>query len=131
MAMEMPAEWTFAVSIPAKDIEGTRKFYEDVLNFKALREDPAGIFYQAGDSVIILYPTQFAGTAKHTIGGFVVKDIAASLADLRSKGVEFEEYDMPGLKTENGVATLGDSKVAWFKDPEGNILALNEYSSWG
>jgi catechol 2,3-dioxygenase-like lactoylglutathione lyase family enzyme len=131
MAMEKPAEWTFAVSIPAKDLDGTRKFYEGVLGFKAIQEDPAGISYRAGDSMIILYPTQFAGTAQHTIGGFLVDDVEATMKDLRSKGVEFEEYDMPGLKTENGVATLGDSRVAWFKDPEGNILSLNEYSSWG
>ena len=130
MAMEKPADWTFAVSLPAKDIEGTRKFYEEVLGLKAIREDPAGIMYRAGDSVVLLYPTEHAGTAKHTIGGFVVEDLEATTKDLQSKGVKFEEYDMPGLKTENGVATLGDSKVAWFKDPEGNILALNEYSAW-
>ncbi len=131
MAMEKPADWTFAVSIPAKDIEGTRKFYEDVLGLKDIvREDPSGILYRAGDSVIGLYPTQFAGTAKHTIGGFLVSDVEASMEDLRARGVTFEEFDMPGLKTENGVATLGDSKVAWFKDPEGNILALTEDRIW-
>ncbi|MGH2662732.1 MAG: VOC family protein [Actinomycetota bacterium] len=130
MAMEKPAEWTFAVSIPAKDLDGTRKFYESVLGFDIVREDPSGILYRAGDSVVGLYPTQFAGTAQHTIGGFLVEDIEASMADLRTKGVTFEEYDMPGLKTENGVATLGDSKVAWFKDPEGNILALTEDRIW-
>ena len=124
--MEKPAEWTFAVSIPAKDLDGTRKFYEDVLGLKAVREDPGGILYEAGDSAVLLYPTEFAGTAKHTIGGFLVNDIEATIGDLRAKGVTFEDFDMPGLKTEGGVATLGEDKVAWFKDPEGNILAINQ-----
>lgn len=125
--MERPADWTFAASIPAKDLEGTRKFYEGVLNLEVIEEDPGGIFYRAGDSVLMVYPTQFAGTAQHTLGGFEVKDIESAMADLKARGVTFEEYDMPGLKTENGVATLGNSKVAWFKDPEGNILSLAQY----
>jgi catechol 2,3-dioxygenase-like lactoylglutathione lyase family enzyme len=122
--MDQPAEWTFNASIPAKDLDGTRRFYEDVLGLEVFREDPGGITYRSGDSVFVLYPTQFAGTAQHTLGGFLVKDIEAAVADLRGKGVTFEEYDMPGLKTENGIAPLGPDRVAWFKDPEGNILSL-------
>jgi hypothetical protein len=53
-----------------------------------------------------------------------VKDVEAAVADLRAKGVTFEEYDMPGLKTVDGIAGLGEERVAWFKDPEGNILSL-------
>jgi catechol 2,3-dioxygenase-like lactoylglutathione lyase family enzyme len=122
--MDQPAEWTFNASIPAKDLDGTRRFYEDVLRLEIIREDPGGITYRTGDSVIVLYPTQYAGTAEHTLGGFLVKDIESAVADLRAKGVTFEEYDMPGLTTENGIASLGPDKVAWFKDPEGNILSL-------
>jgi catechol-2,3-dioxygenase len=126
MAMPSPAEWSFGATIPAKDLDGTRKFYEGVIGLQVIREDPAGILYQSGDSVVMLYPTQFAGTAQHTLGTFMVKDIDASVTDLRSKGVTFEEYDMPGLKTEGGIAELGGIKSAWFKDPEGNILSLGE-----
>lgn len=129
MAMQMPAEWTFSATIPAKDLEGTRKFYEGVLGLEVVTESPAGVTYRSGDSVLNLYPTEFAGTAKHTLGGFVVKDLDASMADLRAKGVKFEEYDMPGLKTVNGVAELGGEKGAWFKDPEGNILSILELSA--
>jgi catechol 2,3-dioxygenase-like lactoylglutathione lyase family enzyme len=129
MALQKPAEWTFGATIPAKDLEGTRKFYENVLGLEMVREDPAGISYRTGDSVLFLYPTEFAGTAQHTLGGFSVSDIEAAVAELRAKGVTFEEYDMPGLKTVNGIAELGGEKGAWFKDPEGNILSVSQ-TSW-
>jgi catechol 2,3-dioxygenase-like lactoylglutathione lyase family enzyme len=70
MAMQMPSEWTFGATIPAKDIEGTRKFYEDVLGLEVVQEDPMGITYRSGDSFLSLYATEFAGTARHTLGGF-------------------------------------------------------------
>lgn len=128
MDLNKLADWTFGATIPAKDLSGTRKFYEEVLGLKVFREDPAGITYQAGDSALFLYPTEYAGTAQHTLGGFRVSDIESAVADLRAKGVTFEEYDMPGLKTVNGIAELGGEKGAWFKDPEGNILSLSEVS---
>jgi catechol 2,3-dioxygenase-like lactoylglutathione lyase family enzyme len=126
MAIPTPAEWSFGATIPAKDLQGTRRFYEDVLGLQVVQDDPAGILYRSGDSAVMLYPTEFAGTAQHTLGTFLVEDVDAAVADLRSKGVTFEEYDMPGLKTEGGIAELGGVKSAWFKDPEGNILALGE-----
>jgi catechol 2,3-dioxygenase-like lactoylglutathione lyase family enzyme len=129
MALQKPADWTFGATIPAKDLEGTRKFYENVLGLEMVREDPAGISYRTGDSVLFLYPTEFAGTAQHTLGGFSVSDIEAAVSELRAKGVTFEEYDMPGLKTVNGIAELGGEKGAWFKDPEGNILSVSQ-TNW-
>jgi catechol 2,3-dioxygenase-like lactoylglutathione lyase family enzyme len=129
MALQKPADWTFGATIPAKDLEGTRKFYENVLGLELVREDPAGISYRTGDSVLFLYPTEFAGTAQHTLGGFSVSDIESAVAELRAKGVTFEEYDMPGLKTVNGIAELGGEKGAWFKDPEGNILSVSQ-TNW-
>ena len=123
--MDTQADWTFSATVPAKDLEGTRRFYEDILGCQIVRESPAGITYRTGDSIFVLFPTQFAGTAQHTLGGFVVGDLAAKIAELRSKGVTFEQYDMPGLKTdENGIADLGGERGAWFKDPEGNIIAV-------
>jgi catechol 2,3-dioxygenase-like lactoylglutathione lyase family enzyme len=128
MAMQMPAEWTFGATIPAKDIEGTRKFYEEVLGLEVVQEDPMGITYRSGESFLSLYSTEFAGTAQHTLGGFVVKDTEAAVAELRAKGVTFEEYEMPdaGIKTVNGIAEASGVKGAWFKDPEGNILSIFE-----
>jgi catechol 2,3-dioxygenase-like lactoylglutathione lyase family enzyme len=130
MAMKKPAEWSFSATIPAKDLDGTRKFYEGVLGLEVVMENPAGITYRSGDSVVSLYPTEFAGTAQHTLGGFIVDDVDAAVADLRARGVTFEEYDMPGLKTENGIAELGGERGAWFKDPEGNILSVFQAASW-
>jgi len=126
MAMPMPAEWSFAATIPAKDMEGTRRFYEDVLGAQVLTEDPGGILYRSGDSTFSLYPTEFARTAQHTLGVFMVRDVEAVVADLRSKGVTFEDYDLPGVKTADGIAELGGFRGAWFKDPEGNILSVVE-----
>jgi catechol 2,3-dioxygenase-like lactoylglutathione lyase family enzyme len=124
MTMPMPAEWSFGATIPAKDLDGTRRFYEDVLGAQVMMEDPGGIVYRSGDSTFSLYPTEYAGTAQHTLGTFVVRDVEAAVAELRDKGVRFEDYDMPGLKTVNGIAELGGMKGAWFKDPEGNILSV-------
>ena len=124
MTMPTPAEWSFGTTIPAKDLEGTRRFYEDVQGAPVVTEDPGGIIYRSGDSTISLYTTQFAGTAQHTLGAFMVRDVEATVADLRGKGVRFEDYDLPGLKTVNGIADLGGTQGAWFKDPEGNILSV-------
>jgi catechol 2,3-dioxygenase-like lactoylglutathione lyase family enzyme len=127
MAVPTMADWSFGATIPAKDLDGTRRFYEDVLGAHVVNEDPSGILYKAGDSYFSLYPTEFAGTAQNTLGAFMVRDVVQAVADLRAKGVTFEEYDMPGLKTEDGIAELGGVKGAWFKDPEGNILSVVEY----
>src|SRR5687768_5741402 len=127
MAVPTLADWSFGATIPAKDLDRTRKFYEEVLGAQVVNEDPGGILYKAGDTYFSLYPTQFAGTAQHTLGAFVVQDVGAAVADLRGKAVRFEEYDLPRLKTVNGIAELGGVRGAWFKDPEGNILSVVEY----
>jgi catechol 2,3-dioxygenase-like lactoylglutathione lyase family enzyme len=124
MTMPMPADWSFGATIPARDLERTRRFYEDVLGAQAVSEDPGGIIYRSGDSTFSLYPTEHAGTAQHTLGAFVVRDVEATVAELRGKGVTFEDYDLPGLKTVDGIAELGGIRGAWFKDPEGNILSV-------
>jgi catechol 2,3-dioxygenase-like lactoylglutathione lyase family enzyme len=126
--MEKPTQWSFGATIPAKNLETTRKFYEDVLRCEVVQESPPfGIMYRSGDTLFVLYPTEFAGTAKHTLGGFVVDDVEAAVADLGAKGVKFEQYDMPNLKTDaKGIAEFEGSKGAWFKDPEGNILSLTD-----
>jgi catechol 2,3-dioxygenase-like lactoylglutathione lyase family enzyme len=124
MSMPTLAEWSLGTTIPAKDLERTRRFYEDVLGAQAVTENPGAILYRSGDSYFSLYPTEYAGTAQHTLGAFMVQDIEAAVADLRGKGVTFEDYDLPGLKTVNGIADLGGIRGAWFKDPEGNILSV-------
>ena len=73
-----------------------------------------------------MYVTEAAGLARHTLGSFVVDDIQATTNALRAHGVTFEAYDLPGLKTVDGIARLGPDAVAWFKDPDGNILSLTQ-----
>jgi catechol 2,3-dioxygenase-like lactoylglutathione lyase family enzyme len=125
MALLKLSEWSFGATIPAKDLQGTRRFYEDVLGAEVLGGDPGGVFYRTGDTMFSVYASEFAGTAQHTLGSFVVDDVEKTMVDLRGKGVTFEDYDLPDLKTENGIADFGDGmKGAWFKDPEGNILAI-------
>jgi catechol 2,3-dioxygenase-like lactoylglutathione lyase family enzyme len=127
MTVPTVADWSFAATIPARDLDGSRRFYEEVLGAQVVYEDPGGILYRAGDFYFSLYPTQFAGTAQHTLGAFIVGDLEGAVADLRGKGVTFEDYDLPGLKTVSGIAEIGGIRGAWFKDPEGNILSVVEY----
>ncbi len=116
-----------AAMIAVKDLEKAKPFYTDTLGLKILKEEPEGVDFECGGGTILgLYPSSFAGTAQNTVAGWEVDDFEATIADLRSRGVTFEEYDMPGLKTENGIAKLGNFRGAWFKDPDGNILAVTE-----
>lgn len=128
MAIQMPSDWSFGASIPAKNLQETRKFYEGVLGCEVISEDEGGIGYRSGDSFFSLYATPFGGKAEHTLGGFLVRDLDAAVADLRSKGVTLEEYDIPevGVKTVDGIAEIPNGmRIAWFKDPEGNILSVS------
>jgi catechol 2,3-dioxygenase-like lactoylglutathione lyase family enzyme len=114
--------------IPASDLERAKKWYADMLGFTPKSEAPAGIEYEAGgSSSFFIYESQYAGTSQATAMGFLAKDLSAEMDDLRSRGVKFEEYDIPGVKTTGGVAEFGPGdRAAWFKDSEGNILALFE-----
>jgi predicted enzyme related to lactoylglutathione lyase len=116
-----------AATLPAHDVERARKFYEKTMGLKPDQNLPDGsIYYHCGDSSFVIYPSEFAGSAKNTALSFQTDNLENEVKDLRSKGVVFEEYDMPGLKTVDGIASLGGLKGAWFKDTEGNILAINE-----
>jgi catechol 2,3-dioxygenase-like lactoylglutathione lyase family enzyme len=122
----MLSDFEVTATIPASNMERAKKYYAEKLGFRPVEENESGVLYDCKNSHFFLYPTQFAGTAKNTAMGFEVDQIELVVNDLRSKGVEFEEYDMPGLKTNRGIATFGGDKVAWFKDSEGNILGLTQ-----
>jgi hypothetical protein len=101
------------------------RWYEEKLGFKAREKTPGGCVYEAGGgSVFTLYPTANAGKSPATLLGFEISDLDAEMQDLRKRGVKFEDYDLPYLKTKDGVATMGPARIAWFKDSEGNTLAL-------
>jgi predicted enzyme related to lactoylglutathione lyase len=111
--------------IPVKDVSRAREFYEQKLGFRPRREDAGGVVYEFGErTACFMYPTPNAGTSKASQAFWQVDNIEREVADLKARGVKFEEYDMPGMKMENGIATAGGAKAAWFKDSEGNILAL-------
>lgn len=110
--------------LPAADLDRAKRFYQDTLGLKVVEEREDGIKFESGDSVFYLYPTPYAGAAQHTQAAWTVSDLDETMAELRDRGVVFEEYDLPGLKTVNGVAETESVRGAWFKDTEGNILGL-------
>jgi catechol 2,3-dioxygenase-like lactoylglutathione lyase family enzyme len=116
--------------LPATDLDRARRFYAEKLGLEPVDENDAGLFYEGGaDTRFLLYPTQGRTSGTHTQMGFVVEDAVATVAELRSRGVVFQDYDMPGLKTVDGIAEFGSSKGAWFEDTEGNVVAIVEYNA--
>jgi catechol 2,3-dioxygenase-like lactoylglutathione lyase family enzyme len=109
--------------LPAKDVARARRFYEQKLGFVPKRETAGGVIYEsAAGTACFLYPTSNAGTSAASQAFWQVADVEREVAELKAKGVTFETYDMPGMKGE--IATGGGAKTAWFKDTEGNILAI-------
>jgi catechol 2,3-dioxygenase-like lactoylglutathione lyase family enzyme len=114
--------------LPVKDLNRAREFYEKKLGLKPLgaRQDGKFLFAGGDGGTLALFPKPEGTKAEHTAVSFLVKDIAREIKELKQKGVVFEDYDFPGLKTENHVCVLGSEKAAWFKDTEGNYLCLHE-----
>jgi predicted enzyme related to lactoylglutathione lyase len=111
--------------IPAMDVPRARDFYEHKLGFKPKELIAGGVVYEFGEhTACFLYPTPNAGTSKASQAFWQVDDLEREVEELKKRGVEFEEYNMPGMKTENGIAIGGGAKAAWFKDTEGNTLAI-------
>jgi catechol 2,3-dioxygenase-like lactoylglutathione lyase family enzyme len=117
-------------TLPTSDPDQLRRFYEDVLGFTPLRENPAGIFYRtAGNTHFAITRSTGKPSGAHTQLGFAVGDLAAEVADLRGRGVTFEEYDLPGFTTTDGIARIGVGQAAWFKDPDGNLIGMIEFDA--
>jgi len=111
--------------IPVVDVARARQFYEQKVGLVPKREVAGGVVYEFADhTACFLYPTPNAGTSKASQAFWQVDDVEREVAELRARGVTFEEYDMPGMKTVNGIAHAGGAKSAWFKDTEGNIMAI-------
>jgi predicted enzyme related to lactoylglutathione lyase len=89
-------------------------------------EYAGGVIYECGGTEVFMYPTRNAGTSKASQAYWQVDDVEAEVAELKARGVVFEEYDMPGVTMRNSIATGGGAKTAWFKDTEGNILAISQ-----
>lgn len=113
-------------TIPAENLARAIKFYKDILGLKQLDSPETTATFEAGSGSTIFIYERARTKAEHTAITFLAKDVKAVVKDLSAKGVKFEHYDMPGLKTdEMGIADMGDGNpIAWLTDPEGNILAI-------
>jgi catechol 2,3-dioxygenase-like lactoylglutathione lyase family enzyme len=113
-------------TLAVKDLQAAKKFYEGTLGLKPVdAEGEEVIVYQSGGTKINVYRSRYAGTNQATALTWVVGDRLADIVQaLKSKGVAFEHYDMPGMTRQGDIHVAGDMQVAWFKDPDGNILNI-------
>ena len=113
-------------TLAVKDLAVARKFYEGSLGLQPVNtQGSEAVTYKSGSSRVIVYRSQFAGSNKATAANWLVgKDLEKIVAGLAERGVSFEHYDLPGMTREGHVHSAGDFKTAWFKDPDGNIIAL-------
>ncbi|WP_455286837.1 VOC family protein [Cupriavidus necator] len=124
-----------AARIPAQDLARARSFYSSKLGLEPVEERPGGLRYKCGNSYFVLFESAGSASGSHTQMAWEVDDIQATVSELRHLGVVFEEYDVPGLKTINGIAEVEGNypskggvaeKGAWFRDSEGNLLAIGQ-----
>jgi catechol 2,3-dioxygenase-like lactoylglutathione lyase family enzyme len=124
-----------ATRLPAQDLNRARFFYAEKLGLEPIEERPGGLLYRCGSGFFALFASGGSPSGTHTQMGFEVTDLRAAVEVLRSRGVVFEEYDLPGLKTVDGVAEIvgnypskgGKGELAaWFKDSEGNLLGMGQ-----
>jgi predicted enzyme related to lactoylglutathione lyase len=121
--------WETAVAeatLPAKDLERARNFYLERLGLTSTSEDRQGLHFVVGGTRFRLFKSGGSASGSHTQLALMVDDIAAQVRTLRGRGVDFEEYDYPNLKTIDGIADLGYARAAWCKDSEGNLLGIAE-----
>jgi catechol 2,3-dioxygenase-like lactoylglutathione lyase family enzyme len=127
--VEMLGDNDVMATIAVADIDIASAFYEGTLGLKRVETDdpnPEAIVYRSGNSRVLVYRSQYAGTNQATAASWGIGgDFDAVVEELRSKGVSFEHYDMPGLTREGDVHVMGDMKAAWFKDPDGNIVNIS------
>jgi predicted enzyme related to lactoylglutathione lyase len=116
-------------TLPASDLERAKRFWHDVFGIDPVRSDMGGENYLIGGVGVLVYESQFAGTNKATAFSIMTDDLERDMAALRAKGVTFHDYDLPGLKTEDGVVDMDGERGAWFDDSEGNIIALAQPKS--
>ena len=113
-------------TVAVRDLKRAKKFYEDILGLKpAGGDEPAVLAYRSRSGTVLVYESQYAGTNKATAVTWSVGDaIDGVVRDLKAKGVAFEHYDLPDTRREGDVHVAGATRVAWFKDPDGNIHGI-------
>ena len=120
-----------AAIVPVSDVEKAVEFYGGTLGLELqIRRDDLPenreAEFRAGDGSLVVYESVAAGQSKGTLAAFRVADLESVVTGLRERGVAFEEYDLPELKTENGIASIGDLRASWARDPDGNIIAFEQ-----
>ena len=114
-------------TLAVKDIKEARDFYEGTLGLEEFSTEGSDfVAYDTGDSTVFVYESKFAGTHDATAITWIVKDIEETVEELKGRGVTFEHYDMPGMTLEGDIHVAEKMKVAWFKDPDGNIHSIAE-----
>jgi catechol 2,3-dioxygenase-like lactoylglutathione lyase family enzyme len=124
------AEARIEAVVPVSDLDAALKFYGETLGLRLIEYlGEAGARREArlaaGEGSLTIYESEAAGCSGATLAAFLVEDLDAAVAGLEARGVRPIEYELPHLRTENGVATIGRTRVAWFADPDGNLLAVN------
>jgi catechol 2,3-dioxygenase-like lactoylglutathione lyase family enzyme len=130
----MLANARLANRLPAQDLERAREFYAEKLGLEPVEERPGGLRYVCASGEFALFQSAGRASGEHTQMGWEVDDIDATVRELRARGVVFEEYDLPGLKTVDGIAYIEGNypskgtgeRAAWFRDSEGNMLGIGE-----
>jgi catechol 2,3-dioxygenase-like lactoylglutathione lyase family enzyme len=118
----------FAATLPVSDMERAVAFYREVLGLEPVEQGEGPTQYSVGGSNFVLYESEFAGTNRATAATFVAGDVKSAVATLRGRGVEFDDVELEGATTEDGITTMPDGSAgAWFKDSEGNILGIFEF----
>ncbi len=120
------AECNVVANVAVKDLAEGKKFYGETLGLKVDQDGPAGVAYSCGSGTLFVYEAPSAGSGQATCATWQVEGIEDVVKELANKGVKFEHYDMPGAQWQGDVATMGNIKAAWFKDPSGNILGLSQ-----
>ena len=122
----MLGDCAVCANLPAVDLGRAKRFYREKVGLKVSRETDYDLMFEAGKGTMLYIYKRNPTRADHTVASFEVKNLEDEVKQLRKKGVVFEEYDMPEIKTVNGIATMGSEKAAWFKDTEGNILCIHQ-----
>ncbi|MEU5810989.1 VOC family protein [Streptomyces sp. NPDC047718] len=124
-----------ATRLPARDLERARRFYAEQLGLEPVDERPGGLLYRCGDTEFAVFASTGASSGTFTQMGWQVDDVEAVVAELRQRGVVFEDVDVPGFRTRNGIAEIDGNypskgargeRAAWFRDSEGNLLGIGE-----
>lgn len=114
-----------AATLAVMDIDRARRFYEGKLGLALSRSPQPGLLiFKVGGTNLVVYSSEFAGTNKATAATWMVSDVDGTVKALKAKGITFEHYDFPGVTLHGDVHEMGEWKAAWFKDPDGNILAI-------